>query len=126
MKKEVKNKVGRPKLADAKLKKESLFVVGGMMLSVLIATILGIATLKVDYDPKYYVGTIYNTHVSSCVIEKNKLDCGPNVIYLKYKIDNKNYIELRKKDKSIEVDLGKVKTIKYCYKTNDSNLKCNK
>ena len=124
MKKEVKNKVGRPKLADAKLKKESLFVAGGMILSVLVATVFGIATLKVEYDPKYYVGTIYNTHVDSCIIEKNTISCGPSVTYLKYKVDNNSYNELRKKDQSIKVKLNKFESLKYCYKTDSSKLKC--
>ena len=124
MKKEEKRKVGRPKLADSKLKKESLLVSIGMLVSVTIATLLGIGVLRVEFDPKYTVGTIYNTHVNSCVIENHKISCGPAVIYMKYKVDNGAYTELRKQDKSIKVNLKKFTNIKYCYKTNRSKMVC--
>lgn len=52
------------------------------------------------------------------------IDCGPSVIYLKYKIDDNDYIEVNKDYKSIKVILDNYKKLKYCYKTNNTDLIC--
>lgn len=124
MKKTVKNKVGRPKLADDKLKRESLIVSVSILLVCTIISVIAYKIITIDFDPKYAVGTIYNTHVTSCIINNNLIDCGPSVTYLKYKIDDNNYIEVNKDYNSIKVSLDNYKKLKYCYKTNKTDLIC--
>lgn len=125
-KKEDKNKVGRPKLADSKTKKESIFICVFIIVVIVIVVVLGYNILTIDFNPKYNVGTIYNTHVSSCIIEDKKIDCGPNVTYMKYKLNDENWIEVYKDDKSIEVSLNNYNKINACYKTDKTDLICNK
>lgn len=125
-KKDETKKVGRPKLADVKTKKESIFVCIFVIVITLIVAALGYGILTINISPKYNVGTIYNTHVNSCVIENKKIDCGPNVTYMKYKINDGDYVELKKENGSIEVKLDNYKTIDFCYKTNQTDLRCNK
>jgi flagellar basal body-associated protein FliL len=119
-----KNKVGRPKLADSKTKKESIFVCLFVLVVIVVVAIIGYNILTIDFNPKYTVGTIYNNHVNSCVIESNKIDCGPNVTYMKYKLDDDKYVEITKQDKSIEVKLDKYSKISVCYKTDTTDLTC--
>lgn len=126
MKKEEKNKVGRPRLADSKTKRESILVSLFVFVVITIVAILGYNILTIDFNPKYTVGTIYNDHVNSCIIKNKKIDCGPNVTYMKYKIDNNDYVEVNKKNESIKIKLNKYNKIKVCYKTNKTDLKCNK
>ncbi len=126
MRKEEKNKVGRPKLADSKMKKESLWVCLFVFVIMMIVSVIGFKILTIDFNPRYVVGTIYNDHVNSCVIRNNKIDCGPNVTYMKYEIDDNKYVELTKQDESIKVDLDNSNDVKVCYKTDKTNLKCNK
>lgn len=125
MKKINTGKVGRPKLADKRLKKESMIVCVFVLVSISIFAFIGFDILKITFSPNYLVGKIYNDHVSSCVIKKNKIDCGPNVSYMKYSFDNKKYEEYSKVDSSIKVDVSNPKNIKVCYKTFSNNkLKC--
>ena len=119
-----KKKVGRPKLADKKLKKESIFVCIFVISITMIVGYLGFKVLTIDFNPKYIVANVNNNHVNSCVIENNKIDCGPNVIYMKYKIGNSDYIEFNKSDKSIEINIENYKDINVCYKTNKTDLIC--
>jgi len=126
VKKEEKNKVGRPRLADNETKKESMLVSLFVFVVITIVAILGYNILTIDFNPKYTVGTIYNDHVNSCVIKDKKIDCGPNVTYMKYKIDNNDYVEVNKENKSINIKLNKYNKINVCYKTNKIDLKCNK
>ncbi len=126
MKKEEKNKVGRPRLADSKTKRESILVSLFVFVVITIVAILGYNILTIDFNPKYTVGIIYNDHVNSCIIKNEKIDCGPNVTYMKYKIDNNDYIEVNKENESIKIKLNKYNKIKVCYKTNKADLKCNK
>lgn len=125
-KKEEKKKVGRPKLADSKMKKESIYMCIFAFVVMTIVAIIGFNILTIEFNPKYTVGTIYNNHVNSCIIEENKIDCGPAVTYMKYKLDNKEYVEVTKQDKSIEIELDKYKKINFCYKTDKTDLRCNK
>lgn len=124
MKKNVSNKVGRPKLADDKLKKESWIVSISVLCVAIIIAIISYKILTIDFNPKYMVGTIYNTHVNSCIIDNKKIDCGPEVIYLKYKIDDNEYIEINKEYESINVLLKDYKKLSYCYKTKKNELTC--
>lgn len=124
MKKETKNKVGRPKLADSKLKRESLIVSLSVLFVCVIISAIAYKIITIDFDPKYAVGTIYNTHPTSCIVNNNMIDCGPSVTYLKYKIDDNDYIEVNKDYKSIKVTLNNYKKLKYCYKTNNTDLIC--
>lgn len=123
--KEYKNKVGRPKLADKKLIKESVIV------SIIIIIMLGIISF-VTYrmlaisNMKSLKGTIYNSHVNSCILENDVINCGPNVIYLKYKIDNNDYVEIEKKKNNIYKKIGSYNSVNMCYKTNNSELVCTK
>lgn len=125
-KKEEKNKVGRPKLADSKTKKESIFICIFTIVVIIIVAILDYNILTIDFNPKYNVAKIYNTHVSSCIIEDKKIDCGPNVTYMKYKLNDENWIEVDKDYKSIEIKLDDYKKVEFCYKTDKTDIKCNK
>lgn len=123
-KKEEKNPVGRPKLADAKTKKESI-IVGVFVLAIItIVGIIGYNIIMMDFNPKYNVGTVYNDHIKSCVVKNKKIDCGPLVTNMKYKLDDNSYVELTKEDKSIKVDVKNYKSIDVCYKTKDTDFKC--
>lgn len=125
-KKEEKKKVGRPKLADSKTKKESIFVSLFVFVVIIIVAILGFNILTIGFNPKYAVASVHNNHVNSCVVEDNKIDCGPNVTYVKYKIGSGSYTELTKQEKSIEIPLKNEKDVEVCYKTNNMDLRCNK
>ena len=113
-KKEEKNPVGRPKLADSKTKKESLLVGLFVLAIITIVGVIGYNIIMMDFNPKYNVGTVYNDHIKSCVVKNKKIDCGPLVTNMKYKLDDNSYVELTKEDKSIDV----------CYKTKDTDFKC--
>ena len=126
IKKEEKNKVGRPKLADDKTKKESLFVCLFVFIVTIIVAVLGYNILTINFNSNDLVGTVYNDHVNSCVVKDGMIDCGPNVTYMKYKLDDQKEVELSKEDESIEVKLGKYKKINVCYKTDKTDLVCNK
>lgn len=126
MKKEQKNKVGRPRLADKKLKNESIIVSLIVLVLLVIIAVIGFNILTINYNPKYSVGTIYNTHVNSCVVENNQIKCGPNVTYMKYKLDDGEYEEFNKTNSSITVKLSNYKKINVCYKTDKIDLRCNK
>ncbi len=126
MKKEEKNKVGRPKLADSKTKIESILICVFVLVIIAIVVLLEYNILTIDFNPQYTVGKIYNDHVNSCVVENGKINCGPNVTYMKYKIDNKDYVEVNKENDSIEVKLDKYNKINVCYKTMQTDLICNK
>lgn len=125
-KKEEKAKVGRPKLADEKMKRESIIMCVFITIVLIIIAILGYKTLTIDFDPRYMVGTVYNDHVNSCVIKNSTIDCGPNVSYLKYQVGKEAYQEVSKEDKVIIVKIKDVKNVNYCYKVNDGELKCKK
>ena len=77
-----------------------------------------------DFNPKYSVGTVYNDHIRSCVVKNKKIDCGPLVTNIKYKLDDNSYVELAKEDESIKVDVKNYKSIDVCYKTKDTDYKC--
>lgn len=123
-KKEEKNKVGRPRLADSKTKKESIFVGLFVLIVITIVGVIGYNIIMMDFNPKYNVGTIYNDHIKSCVVKNKKIDCGPLVTNMKYKLDDNSYVELVKEDESIKVDVKNYKSIDVCYKTKDTDYKC--
>lgn len=123
-KKEEKNKVGRPRLADSKTKKESIFVGLFVLIVITIVGVIGYNIIMMDFNPKYNVGTIYNDHIRSCVVKNKKIDCGPLVTNIKYKLDDNSYVELAKEDESIKVDVKNYKSIDVCYKTKDTDYKC--
>ena len=106
-KKEEKNKVGRPRLADSKTKKESIFVGLFVLVVIAIVGVIGYNIIMMDFNPKYSVGTVYNDHIRSCVVKNKKIDCG-----------------LAKEDESIKVDVKNYKSIDVCYKTKDTDYKC--
>lgn len=126
MKNKEKGKVGRPKLADKKLKYESMFISIFILVVIFIVAIIGYKILTIDSNPKYLVGTIYNNHINSCILKDNKIDCGPNVSYVKYYINDELKGEIEKENDSIEIDLEEYKNIKVCYKTNSDKLICKK
>lgn len=57
----IKKKVGRPKLADAKTKKESLLVSLFVLVIIFIFMVIGYKVLTIDFDSRYIVNT-NNTH----------------------------------------------------------------
>ena len=123
-KKEEKNPVGRPKLANSKTKKESLLVGLFVLVVIAIVGVIGYNIIMMEFNPKYNVGTIYNDHIKSCVVKNKKIDCGTLVTNMKYKLDDNSYVELTKEDKSIKVDVKNYKSIDVCYKTKDTDYKC--
>ena len=58
------------------------------------------------------------------IIKNKKIDCGPLVTNMKYKLDDNSYVEPTKEDKSIKVDVKNYKSIDVCYKTKDTDYKC--
>ena len=104
MKKE-KNKVGRPKLADKKLLKESILYVSILGIILVVFVFCGYNILSIQSGKKLDSRIIYNDHVNSCVVRNDTLDCGPNVEYLKYTIDGKE-TEMHKEDGCINVKLN--------------------
>lgn len=123
MKKEEKNPVGRPKLADKKLIKESIFVCIFVFVITLFIAYNGYQIITID-NKFNYSASVYNDHINTCKISNNIIDCGPNVTYMKYSYDNINYKEIYKEDKSIKVKYNN-KNIKVCYKLkNNDELKC--
>lgn len=123
--KEEEKKVGRPKLADNKLKKESILVCVFMFVTISIFAFIGFNILTIGFNPKYLVGTVYNDHVNSCKIYDKKIDCGPNVSYMKYLDSDNNYKEITKENKSINVKIDNASKVKVCYKiNNDDKLNC--
>ena len=72
-KKEEKNKVGRPRLADSKTKKESLLVGLFVLVVIAIVGVIGYNIIMMDFNPKYSVGTVYNDHIRSCVVKNKKI-----------------------------------------------------
>lgn len=121
-----KGKVGRPKLADEQTKRETMFVCLFILAVMSVVFILGFKILTIDSNPKYMVGTIYNTHANSCIIENEKIDCGPGIAQMKYRYDDGEFTLLTRSDKNIIVDIDKKGSLEYCYKTNSSDFKCNK
>lgn len=119
-----KAKVGRPKLADTKTLKESFLVCMFIFVISAIIIVIGYNYIALSFSSKYSVGTVYNTHVKSCVVKKDAIDCGPAVTYMKYSLDGKNYTEVTKTSSSIKIKLDNTKNLKYCYKTNTSDLSC--
>ena len=125
MKKSVtKNKVGRPKLADSKTKKESIFICIFVLIIIGIVAILGYNILTIDFNPKYNVASVYNKNIGSCTINENKIECGPRVTNIKYKIDDNQYVEVSKETSNIEINLPSYKKINLCYKTKNTNYNC--
>ena len=118
-------KVGRPKLADSKLKKESLIVSLIVITLIVIVGLIGFQILTID-NPKDLSGTVYNSHVNSCILENDVINCGPNVVYLKYKVDNNDYVEIEKKKNNIRKIISSYNKVTMCYKTNNSELICTK
>ena len=98
----------------------------GLFVLVVIAIVgvIGYNIIMMDFNPKYSVGTVYNDHIRSCVVKNKKIDCGPLVTNMKYKLDDNSYVELAKEDKSIKVDVKNYKSIAVCYKTKDTDYKC--
>lgn len=121
-----KGKVGRPKLADLKTKKESIFVSIYVLAITFIFSIIGYNVLTIDFNPKYMVGTVYNEHINSCIINNKSIDCGPNVIYMEYSVDGKEKNVVQKENESIKVKIDDYKKIKICYNTKNTKLECKK
>lgn len=107
-----------------KQKKESLLVGLFVLVVIAIVGVIGYNIIMMEFNPKYNVGTIYNDHIKSCVVKNKKIDCGPLVTNMKYKLDDNSYVELTKEDKSIKVDVKNYKSIDVCYKTKDTDYKC--
>lgn len=123
---EFKNKVGRPKLADDKLKFESILVCIFIIVMCIAIAFASFKVLSIEFVTENLSGSILNDHINSCIINNNKIDCGPNVSYLKYKTGANEYKEVYKEEKPIQVSVDGGDKIDYCYKTEKTNLICNK
>lgn len=126
MKKEIKNKVGRPRLADDRLKFESIIVCLFVIVMCIALAFVSFKILSIDFNTNRLSGSIINDHINSCILDNNKIDCGPNVTYLKYKVNDGKYIKIEKDNKPINVIINKSDKISFCYKTNNTNLICDK
>lgn len=126
MKKEIKNKVGRPRLADDRLKFESIIVCLFVIVMCIALAFVSFKILSIDFNTNKLSGSIINDHINSCILDNNKIDCGPNVTYLKYKVNDGKYIKIEKDNKPINVIINKSDKISFCYKTNNTNLICDK
>ena len=126
MKKEIKNKVGRPRLADDRLKFESIIVCLFVIVMCIALAFVSFKILSIDFNTNKLSGSIINDHINSCILDNNKIDCGPNVTYLKYKVNDGKYIKIEKDNKPINVIINKSDKISFCFKTNNTNLICDK
>lgn len=124
MKKEEKKKVGRPKLADGKLKKESLLVVLFAIVCISIIGVFSYKVLKMEFVPAKIEGLVFNKNINTCIVENNYIKCGPNVTYMKYSNDNKNYKEYDKDNSNIKVEVSNKENLRVCYKTNTKKTIC--
>ena len=124
MKKEEKKKVGRPKLADIKLKKESIFVALFALVCVSIIGVFSYKVLKMEFIPRKVEGLAFNKNINVCIVEKDYIKCGPNVTYMKYSNDNKNYKEYIKELSNIKVEISDKDNLRVCYKTNSKKIIC--
>ncbi len=125
MKKERTNKVGRPRLADKKTIKESLFVCLFIIVVLVIIFILGFNTIKLDLEfSSASLYNVYNNDVNLCKINKTKVNCGGNVTYVKYKTNDNSYKEIYKNRSNISFDAESYDNIKVCFKSIKDNLKC--
>lgn len=126
IKKNEKPRVGRPKLADDKTKKESIFVCLFVFIIISVVVIIGYNIIMLDFNPKYNVGSVYNKKASSCAVYHNKIECGQMITAVKYKIDNKSYKEVLKKEDNIIVNISGYKRISICYKIANEEYFCEK
>ena len=124
MKKEEKKKVGRPKLADMKLKKESILVVLFAAVCISVIGVFSFKILKMEFIPAKVNGLAFNENINTCILENDYIKCGPNVSYMKYSNDNVNYKEFNKDITNIKVEVSNIEKLKVCYKTNSKKLIC--
>lgn len=126
MKKEDKRNVGRPRLADSKLKKESVIVSTIVILLLAIISVFSFNILSMNFNYKDISGSVRNNNLDSCMIKNNLLSCGPNVTHLKYKLDNNDYVEVKKEYRAIKMKLDNYNNITYCYNSINGSEVCNK
>lgn len=126
MKKEEKLKVGRPKLADKSLKRESALYVALILVFTFVIMFFGYKILYISIDSNNLKANVYNDHVNSCIYKDGYIDCGPNVEYLKYMNNEKEYIEVSKVDKSIKAKTFNYKDAVYRLKNTNELKKINK
>ncbi len=124
MKKDEKKKVGRPKLADIKLKRESLLVVLFAVVCVSIIGVFSFKVLKMEFAPTKLEGLVLNKNINTCIVEEGYIKCGPNVSYMKYSNDNKNYNEYNKETSNIKVEVENIENLRVCYKSNSEKTIC--
>lgn len=122
-----KNKVGRPRLADEKTKKESFLLGLFVLIIIIIVGVIEFKAIMMEFSSKYSAGTLYNDHIKSCIIKDENIDCGPLVTNMKYKIDNNNYVEIEKEEKNIKINLKgkKYYKLEICSKTSE-DYSCHK
>ena len=124
MKKEEKKKVGRPKLADIKLKRESILVILFAIVCVSIIGVFSYKVLKMEFVPSKVEGLVFNKNINTCIFEDNYIKCGPNVTYMKYSNDNKTYKEYKKDITNILVEVSSKENLRVCYKNNSKKTIC--
>ena len=124
MKDKKKNKVGRPRLASKKIKKESILVCLFCLIIISVVIILELNTLNLYLNPINNVASVYNNNVNLCRINDDSVSCGTNVIYASIKIDNEEQKEKYKSYSNISFDDVKYNKIEVCYKTNKKDLEC--
>lgn len=125
MKKNEKLKVGRPKLADSSERNKSIIACLFGLITTIVLAFLASKVILMNVNPNYFVASALNNHINSCIVDGKTIDCGPNVTYLKYGINDYDN-EISKTNESIKVNVDSLINLKYCYKTNTEELTCNK
>ena len=97
------NKVGRPKLADKKLLKESIIVVIIVLLLISITAFYGYKILSIYSSMPKLSANVVNVDSDECVFKNKTITCGRNVKYLMYSLNNKKYEEIYKQKANIRV-----------------------
>ena len=114
-------KVGRPKLADKKLLKESIIVVAVVLLLVSITSFYGFKILSLYVQKPNLTANVVNVNPNSCVFSNKIITCGKNVNYMMYSVDNKKYQEIYKQKANIRVKTNS-NTVTVFYKNNSNKL----
>ena len=121
-----KRKVGRPKLADNKLKKESIIVSSIISIMVVVIVLLASSILFRNVKFEDISGSVIRKNTDYCEVEDGSIICGPSVTKLTYKVDNNEEVEVSKDINSINVKVGNYNKLTYCYTSSDKSEVCYK
>ncbi len=124
MKKEKKNKVGRPRLASTKIKKESILICLFCLVIIAIVVSIELNVLNIYISSDSTVASVYNNGVNQCEINDSNVTCGANVTYATITINGEETKEAYKEYSNISFDFDSYDEIEVCYETNKIDLQC--